>query len=465
MNALIEKRDSWPQGLLSLSEQDVTEIFSKTQAARYDREKQIVEVAHKQQALNAFEKPLVSKLAYTAAPFAGDEYVLNLIGKVLIGSTSIKKLAIPYRPRAIPFINELPEKPISQRVSTIVRAGFTGGMIGVAWLAGKAFQLANTDNTSWGTSAPFVGRGPIPILHVLNFALQRISPILIYTIEGHRVGNRGTLLSLPGLFTTGMQFLGLGRIAPFHAAVNAFQVHEQPPGRFVRHEVAQALISALTAAYIIPTAVAMAQQRSAVLDWKRYLILWHLAPPLFSALTWAFSECIRSMKRRRESLSDTKEGELAPEPEYFERYSPTDVPMLQRVYKYAFAIQGTMHVATLVYSCCCADFALVTAFPTSKASLSQLGSRAVTFITVDQVFATIATLASNLYTVWDLRRLGYVKTQEAYKAAAGVILGCWSVPAQLGPDYGIGGRRYYPAWDGKTLQLAPRKASLVWMNY
>lgn len=425
MNALIEKRDSRPQGLLSLSEEDITDIFSKTQAARYARAKQIIEVAHKQQALNAFEKPLVSKLVYTAAPFAGDGYVLNLIGKVLIESTSIKKLAIPYRPRAIPFKDELPEKPISQRVSTIVRAGFTGGMIGVAWLAGKTFHLANTDDTSWGTSAAFFGQGTVSILQVFNFALQSISPLLIYTIEGYRVGNKGTLLSLPCFFTTGMQLLGLGRIAPIHAVVNAFQGHEQPPGRFVRPEVAQALIPALTAAYIIPTAVAMAQQRSAVLDWKRYLTLWHLAPPLVSALTWVFSKCIWSLRRRRASPSGTKEGEPAPEPEYFEHYTPTDVPILQRVYKYAFAIQGTMHVATLVYSCYSAEFPLSTAFPspTSMASLSQLGSQAATFITVDQVFATVAILASSLYTVWDLRRLGYVKTQEACKAAAGVVLG------------------------------------------
>lgn len=423
MNALIEKRDSRPQGLLSLSDEDVTEIFSKTQAARYDRAKQIVDVAHKQQALNAFEKPLVSKLVYTASPYAGDEYALNLIGKVLIKSTSIKKLPIPYRPRAIPFKDELPEKPISHRISTFARAGFTGGMIGVAWLAGKAFYLANTENTSWVTSAAFLGQSPMPMLQVLNFALQRISPLIIYTIEGYRVGNKGTLLSLPGLFTTGMQFLGPGRVAPVHAVVNAFQGYEQPPGRFVRPEVAQALIPALAVAYIIPSAVVLAQQRSGVSDWKRCLTLWRLAPPLFPALTWAFSKCIWSLQRRRESPSGSKEGEPTPEPEYFERYTPTDVPILRRVCKYAFAVQGTMHIATLVYSCCSADLSLATAFPTSTASLSQLGFQAATFIAVDQVLATVAIVASNLYTVWDLRRLGYVKTREACKAAAGVILG------------------------------------------
>ncbi|KAK6224096.1 hypothetical protein LQW54_000243 [Pestalotiopsis sp. IQ-011] len=423
MNALIEKRDSRPQGLLCLSEEDVTEIFSKTQAARYARAKQIVDVAHKQQSLNAFEKPLVSKLVYTAVPFAGDEYALNLFGKVLIKSTSIKKLAIPYRPRAIPFMDELPEKPINHRISTFARASFTGGMIGVAWLAGKAFQLTNPDNTSWGTSAAFLGQGRVPMLQVLNFALQRVSPLLIYTIEGYRIGNQGTLLSLPSLFTTGMQFLGLARIAPIHAAVNAFQGHEQSPGRFVRPEVAQALIPALAVAYIIPSAVALAQQRSGVSDWKRCLTLWRLAPPLFSALTWVFSKGIRSLQRRRESRSDTKEGKPTPEPEPFERYTLTDMPILQRVYKYAIVVQGATHIATLLQSCCSADFTLATIFPVSTASLSGLGSQAATFMALDQVFTTVAVAASNLYAVWDLRRLGYIKTQEACKAGAGVILG------------------------------------------
>ncbi|KAF2997209.1 hypothetical protein E8E14_001370 [Neopestalotiopsis sp. 37M] len=426
VNALVEKRDSRPQGLASLSEDDVSEVFSKTQAARFGRAKKIVDAAHKSQALNAFENPLVSKLVYAAAPFAGDEFALNRMGEILIGSTSIKKLAIPSRPRAIPFVDELPEKPISQRISNLVRLGFTGGMVGIAWLASKAFQTAIANKAQFSVPATFLEQRSSPKLQILNLVLQRISPLLIYTIEGYRIGNRGTLLSLSSLFTTGMQFLGLGCVAPIHAVVNAFQGYKQSPGRFIHPEVANALMPALTVASIIPTTAAFAQQ-SSVLGWKSCMIIWYLAPALFSALTWAFSKRIGSLQRQQDSSSDSKDEDLASEPAYFERYASKDVPILQRVYKYAFAVQATMHIATLVYSCS-AGFPLaktfgLPSFLTSISGVGQLDSQAGTYINLDRVLATVAIVASNLYTVWDLRQSGYVKTQEAGKAAVGIILG------------------------------------------
>ncbi len=61
-----------------------------------------------------------------------------------------------------------------------------------------------------------------------------MAPILIYTIEGHRIGNSGTALALPVLVLGAMPFMGIERVAPIHAILSALFARELPTGRFVR---------------------------------------------------------------------------------------------------------------------------------------------------------------------------------------------------------------------------------------
>ncbi len=60
-------------GTLALTEQDIKDIFTETQAARHQRAETVVSAAQKQQALMAYEKPLVSAfILKLLGPRAGD---------------------------------------------------------------------------------------------------------------------------------------------------------------------------------------------------------------------------------------------------------------------------------------------------------------------------------------------------------------------------------------------------------
>ncbi|KAH8203527.1 hypothetical protein TruAng_002275 [Truncatella angustata] len=452
MNALIAKKNTQTTSLAVLTDREITDIFSQTQAARHDRAEEIVNAAHKSQALNAFEHPLLSNLVWKlAAPLAGDESVFCRLAEILLNSTTIKHLPLPYRPRALPFKDELPEKPVGRRTSKYVKVAFIVCMGQLIWLVGKAFRLPITDLGSWADSGPmgrrwtgsqeldwiidmFVsvfacplnGRNQAPKLQLVYFVSQLISPLLIYTIEGYRIGNQGTLISLPSLFTAGMQVQGIGRMAPIQAAFSALSSHELPTGRFVRPEVAMALIPALTLGYVIPTILALAPGNN-IQSWQNWIALWQLAPPIFSTLTWAFSKALR-WRITRDQSSSRDEAEETQKLESFDRYKTTDVPILQFVYKYAFALQATAHISILAYAYS-HDISLFRTFfnlPNifkPEWNLVDLSSEINTFFKFDQLFATTAILASNLYSVWDLRRLGYIRTREAFNAAVGVFGG------------------------------------------
>jgi hypothetical protein len=385
-----------------------------------------------------------------ASRLAGDEPLLSRLGKIFTNSTSIKSLPVPYKPRAIPFNDELPEKPVSPHTTMMVKTGFVLGMGGLLWLTTKGMRIPIEELGNWGTlgpirrawtgqpilddfmdklvsalSYPILGRDPAPSLQLVYFLSQLISPLLVYTVEGHRLGNQATPLALPSFLNVGMQVQGVARMAPLHAALSALFTHESPVGRFIRPEVAQSLIPALTLGYIIPTILAFAP-RNKTRSWQNWVAVWQLAPPAFSALTWAFSKGIRWWRHRSQSSggSDEKEQNL----EHFDRYSATDIPALQFAYKYAFAVQATAHVATLAYalssglSLSRTFFGLPNIF-NGEWNLPDTSSKLNVFFKFDQLFATTSIFASNLYSVWDLRRLGYISTKQALQAAFGIVAG------------------------------------------
>lgn len=52
---------------------------------------------------------------------------------------------------------------------------------------------------------PCFDKDPPSSVHLVNFFSQRISLLLIYTIEVYRVGNRGTILCLSSVYSTNAQ--------------------------------------------------------------------------------------------------------------------------------------------------------------------------------------------------------------------------------------------------------------------
>ncbi|OTB04618.1 hypothetical protein M426DRAFT_73394 [Hypoxylon sp. CI-4A] len=454
VNALLAKQRSRAQGLENLSTEDIVSVFQQVQDARHKRAEYLVSEVHTQQALLANEKPWLSTiLLRVLGPLGGDKNTFSSVGERLVGTSYLHNLPVPRRPRLIPYDFELPEKPVASTRAKWTRAAFVAGMGLVIWSTGKAFRLPIDEVGDWGGIGPMtvnlLGQNraneflkvvtsviTYPLLdanletrtQLVYFLSQLISPILMYTIEGYRAGNAGTPLALPMLFNAGMQVQGIGRIAPLHALLSAVFGFEGSGGRFVKPEVAKALIPALSLGYILPTVMMFIPTKNTH-SWQTWAALWQFAPPLVTALTGIISSVLGRRQRRAKIAASKGTKEETEDALLMERYEEKDTPILQSVYDYAFYVQALAHIGTFAYAYAHPEispmkllFGVPNIFKKDWA-LGSLPSKLSVFFKFDMIYALTGIVSHNLYAIWDLRRSGYITTPRAVKAAMGVLVG------------------------------------------
>ncbi|KAI0003148.1 FAD binding domain protein [Xylariaceae sp. FL0662B] len=431
VNSLTKKRDDRPSGLSGLTDEDIEDIFTQTQAARNARELEILKNSHQEQALNAYENRLKSKLVFNfILPLMNDEARLARLEAKVLDSTVIRKLPVPHRPRMIPFTDELPARPVKNVSSILVRVIFCAGMAVLFRMSLQTMQLSPSNlrifkptNTTWvfrsGPSGPFNFEADVPPISLghnlpsrgyLPYLLSQIvSPLLIYTIEGYRMGNQGTLLSLPSLFTISIQTLGIGRVASLYALITALQAYELPTGRFVHPSVVKALIPALALGYILSAA----SEFLPILAVKRWSNLTPLTPLLFPVFLTVF----RTILERRQRRNITPDKAADTDTDFQNYYKFDDVPYLKSVYILAFFLQAIAHLVALASWYFGSDTSVANVL-----SLLRLRSELGVLYKHDIIIALAATVLSNLFSIWDLRRLGYVTTRDAIGAALGLVV-------------------------------------------
>ncbi|KAL4876284.1 hypothetical protein BJY04DRAFT_231749 [Aspergillus karnatakaensis] len=452
INAILRTKDRRQGSLGGLTDKEVETLFTETQSARRARADLIIKEGHDTQALFAYENLAVSATIFKILqPVFGGETILDVLSSVIVGSSKLERLPIPHRPRLLPFHDELPEKPIDAKIHHQVQFAFLGAMGFIIFIGLKplalpipALKLWNTsqvqlrwfgDNTLNQFFKLLVGILPVPIegvgvsanVHLWNFIPQLISPLLVYAIEGHRVGHRVTPLALPFVYSIAMQVQGIGRIGPIYAALLALFSHDTPLGQALSLHVVECLIPAITIGFVIPTVMALTPNPN-TRAWHGWNGIWQLAPLLFNALLALFSSALRRWRARaqRHATSQTDQEPI------LDAAGPAKrdfVATLKTVYTYAFAAQATAHIASVVYAwhhpginLAAMFFALPSPFK-NDLNLSDAGETIAAVLRYDMVLAVAAFLGSNLYSIWDLRRLGYIKTREALNAALAVLAG------------------------------------------
>ncbi|KAL3440151.1 hypothetical protein BJX65DRAFT_300686 [Aspergillus insuetus] len=449
VNAILRVKDRRHVKLDDLTDEDIQTIFTETQSARHARADLIIKEARDTQALFAYENRIVSGFVFgILQPVFGGEAILDIISSVLVGASKIESLPVPQRRRAIPFHDELPEKPIHASTHNRVRYALLAVMGVVVFIGVKPLALPTQALQHWCTShvgqrwfgdsaindffnllvgvlaAPIEGGGVSANAHLWNFIPQLISPLLIYAIEGHRTGHRATPLALPILYSIAMQVQGIGRIAPIYAALFALFSVQTPFGQGPPVHVAESLIPAITIAFVIPTVMSLVPNPNTS-AWHGWNGIWQIAPPLFNFLLALFSAARRRWKAYRQPNAQMVHRQQSD----FELSELSVVASLKTVYVYAFAVQATAHIASLLYAYNHPDITLTATFfalpnPFSDTwNLWSIGEIMAALLRYDMVLAVTAILCSNLYSIWDLRRLGYVKAREALNAAMLVLAG------------------------------------------
>lgn len=372
VNALLAVRDQRSNGLNGLSTAEVESISKAMQAARSARSQTANSMSTQMQGLFACERPLLSNfIANVVFPLAGDEYLIEKMGDRFIGGARLANLPIPARGRVDPFDCELPAQPLRESDGKYVKGAFALGMGAAMWFWGRQGLAAHA----------------IPA--------QLIAPMLIYTVEGYRVGHQGSLLGFPSVYGLGVFAKGLGLVTPIHTIIRGVQCVERPSGRSIEPSVGRALEVVLALSCV---SLALPSLLPAATPGRWYFeALTQLTPVLFPVLTGFIASFFK------------KQGPQITDETRFDRYKDADVRQLYGLYAGAVFIQALLHLVT--------GFTTPLALLGSDLSLPGITSWLSTRL-MDSFTAIPGSLfAQNLYAVWDLRRLGYVTTSTAVKTS------------------------------------------------
>ncbi|EEY23119.1 FAD binding domain-containing protein [Verticillium alfalfae VaMs.102] len=433
INAIVRMKDGRGGDLKGLTTEEVVQVSHEMQTARHERAELIVSSSHQRQALFAFEKPLQSRLIIDwISPVFGSEPLLNRIASNYLGATIIKTLPVPRRERSIPFNDELQSTPVPNKASATGRRIMIGFMALALLVTSTAWRVDLDEPQGLGpknVTRPFdnvvavptpsaLGIEAVSRLSIIYPWTQYVSPLLIYTVEGYRIGNQATPLAMPLLFSAAIGLVGINLAAPLHAILSAICSNERPSGRAVPLEVARSLVPALTLGYILPSILAIIP----LLGVKRVDLL-RFAPCLFSVLTSLFTSGLRSWQWH--SCSTTKDRSRPD----MDRYTKRDLQTLKSTYSFAFGIQATAHLITLGVTCYSSS-ALVNRTLLRSTNLfipdnswPNIGDDFDLLHKYDLMAGLAAVFASKIYSIWDLRRLGYIKTLEAIQVVVGVVAG------------------------------------------
>ncbi|CAI6339934.1 unnamed protein product [Periconia digitata] len=393
VNALLEKRASHTKGLTNLNDVDVIEILRNTEIARHDRAEWVVTSSHQQQSLMASEKRILSKIFWSfLIRLKGNEAVIDIFSQSFISASRLKALPLKKRPRSIPYEDELPARPVKTwKVLDITVFGFLGWLL-VAWIRNQTSEISSTHIGS---------RSPAHQLYVIS---QIIPSMLIPIVESYRSGNEGSPLALPSVFLLAMWQYGATPVVAVYMISHALLSFDSLAGRHIQLDVVQILSTGTRIGYVLLALLA------AVVVWvcdsgsiSGRLI--YLAPLALCALTYT-SKAVLSFRNEGQTPQSEKNAAS------MEQYRNQDMPYLRRMYVDAMVIQATVHVGTLIYTfgplsnpvpiCHCFDKKM---FDTNL------------------VVTAAACLLMSLYTVWSLRRLGYVTTWEYVVALLASLIG------------------------------------------
>ncbi|KAL5872991.1 hypothetical protein ACKVWC_008611 [Pyricularia oryzae] len=377
INAILDERDSRPAGLQDLSVDDIEGMFLRVQTARASRSRAVVKDSYDRLSLLTSQNPTVTaavKAMMKYAPSSYRDFAAN--SDIIAGASRIQKLPVPHRPRAIPFEDERPAKPVRATTAKVVLNLFAITNLALALLC----QESRTVAPLW----------------------QQVAPVLFFTVEGYRYGHTNSLLGMPSITALCLHTLGAGRVFPVYSAVYGLAAFRQPPGRHVELTAAKSMFrtAVLGCALVLLIKLALESRPGTTISWRDLTQFVSLFPILVCGL----NNLIKKTQPKARNPS---------EPEAFGFYKTDDMPYLRALYGCAFAVQAAVHLASGGYSNAAGPF---------SRSISGV-ARSLVDATSTSGPAYHSLLMTNLHAIWDLRAHGYVTTPRALRAALSAAAG------------------------------------------
>ncbi|KAK3370536.1 FAD binding domain protein [Podospora didyma] len=416
VNVLLRARDKRRDGLLSgLSTSDVETISQEMQKARIRRVKGLVKTAHAMQALFAYERPFVSSIFHTILlPLLGPGFSLEQLSSRFVGGPRLQHLPVPVRPHAIPFKHELPAKPLGRRFVKYARMVFVLLMAFVLLIPlAKTTAFPNRPESPKPTCPPGGDcLGAVAWVTTSKMAQTAFAGFIMYGVECFRIGHQGTLLRVYPVLVAVMLLLGIdmdNKAVSLFAILSAYQSSLRPSGRPIDPHILKMALSismnptflrlAFVVVHMLPIIACLLWPGGSL--WKSWLesVPLGITTALLFLLGW---RCL---------LDHNSEPEATDGPKRFDQYKDGDAPQLRAAYSYFFTMQAGAHIAAVAY------------FYLYASGQRDLWSSIQSVLEALPPSAWIGMAGHCLYSVWELRRLGFVTTREAAQAALAVILG------------------------------------------
>lgn len=431
-----------PNGAVPTVDQ-IHACFAATQAKREPRTRKLVDAAHAEQSTAALEKPVTEVVLNLLVPLLSPDQKINPWSANIEGGTCLEMLPVPKRARFVPFQDELPATPLasSGKDIKILTAAALLMLIGVAQVSlvlhPDIFQPGNTFLGSplkqsytgipaidsflsalvYCFSEPVAGASLSQYLQCVYFLINLLPAVFIMTVESYRNGNWLSPVSLPVVFGIVYQTMGAGKILPLYFLVSLYtssnKVYTRTTGRPIPVAVAKALVPALCLGAVLPT-VAMFMPHADPLAHQNAIAFWQPLPVYVAFLTWSFSRLISMVRKSDKAETSPFDWEL---------FEQKDLAPLYAGYTFVFAVTAVSHAYALLYSSSNSLNLWETFFSLPAMRDVGLTGDIFGFFKYDMVLAMAAILVWSLYSVFELRRLGYVTTVQAVRAGLAVLAG------------------------------------------
>jgi hypothetical protein len=417
---------------------DIENVFAKTQATRETRVQKLVKASHEEQRFAAQETPLLGLFGKYIMPILSIDEKMDMWATNIEEAHKLDILAVPKRPHAVPYHDELASTPLSS--SCLPRIAATASLCGLLLIAQQALALGPgmTSQSSvflggvakstytgltvvdnllsvlvWAFSEQVAGSEPHKRIQCLYFLINLIPLIYIWTVEGYRNGNIKSLVSVPSIFAI-YQLLGIGKVAPFYFLLSLYttsrRVYTRTTGRPVPSHVAKALLPSLCLGYIIPTVLMFLPHEDSI-TLQNIIAFWQPSPLYVSLLVWTGSKSLSA-------LSPPKRFD-------WEIFDNKDLSYLQSGYAFCFFSTAISHICIIIYAGLSPSVSIIESF----LNLPGFDAMDITgFWKYDMILCFGSVAVWLFHSVFELRRLGYITTSTALKAmgltlASGIVVG------------------------------------------
>lgn len=208
--------------------------------------------------------------------------------------------------------------------------------------------------------------------------------------------------------------------------------------RQVPVSVSKAVLPAICLGYILPTALIFLPFQNDFIS-ERLIAFWQFSPVIFAILAFLFAASLKAHDDRKALLQGIQEGKTKNEiivDQALEVYDNSELNSLKATYAFVFSASALVHVTVVLYSWIDSGKSITTilaSFMGLDASMPNPFSggwdavgpaeSALTIFKFDMLFSAVPLLVFLLYTVWDIRKKGYITTPTAQKVAVAVITG------------------------------------------